>query len=275
VVAGRVRALGVAALAAASLALGTPTATASDRDDDAEVGHDVSYPQCDDDLPAEPAFAVVGVNGGLATRPNPCLADQLAWAAAEATGAVRAQPELQLYVNTANPGQVRDRVTTWPTRGRTPYGRCDGDNSRACSWRYGWERADVTVEDFFVPAAEDADVDPDPGHYTWWLDVETTNTWQTGSAPARARNRAALEGMAARLAVADAEVGLYSTRYQWWRIAGPVPRTSPLHDLDSWLAGSSTLAGARAACHRDPLVGGGRVVLTQYVVDGLDHDHSC
>ena len=273
--AGPVRALGVAAVAAASLALGTPAATASDRDDGAEVGYDVSFPQCGDDLPGEPAFAVVGVNGGLATRPNPCLAEQLAWAAAEATGEVPAQPEVQLYVNTANPGQVRGRVTTWPSRGVTPYGRCDGDNSRACSWRYGWERAAVTVEDFFVPAAEDADVDPDPGEYTWWLDVETTNTWQTGSAPARARNRAALEGMATRLTATGAEVGLYSTHHQWRRIAGPVPRDSPLHDLDTWLAGSRSLADARATCRCDPLVDGGRVVLTQYVVDGLDHDHSC
>ena len=270
--ASRGRTLGVAALVAASLALGMPAAAA---DEDAAVGYDVSIPQCDDTLPEDPAFAVVGVNGGLATRPNPCLAEQLAWAAEQASGEVDAQPDLQLYVNTANPGQVRDLVTTWPSRGRTPYGRCEGDNSRACSWRYGWERAAVTVQQFFVPAAEDAGVDPDPGKYTWWLDVETTNTWQTGSAPARARNRAALEGMAARLAATGAEVGLYSTGYQWRRITGVVPEDSPLYGLDSWLAGSTTPAGARATCHRAPLVGGGRVVLAQYVVDGLDHDRSC
>ena len=266
------RALGVAALAAVALACGVPSAAARDAP---EVGYDVSHPQCGDVLPRDPAFVVVGVNGGLATRPNPCLAEQLAWAAEEATGEVPAQPEVQLYVNTANPGQVRDLVTTWPTGGLTPYGRCDGDNSRACSWQYGWERAAVTVTDFFVPAAVDAGLDPDPGRYRWWLDVETTNTWQTGSAPARARNRAALEGMTTRLTVVGAEVGLYSTGHQWRRIAGPVPEDSPLHELDSWLAGSTSLADARKSCDRDPLVDGGRVVLTQYVEDGLDHDHSC
>ena len=267
----RGRALGVAAVVGASLAVGMPTAAA----DDGEVGYDVSHPQCGDDLPDAPAFGVVGVNGGLATRPNPCLAEQLAWAAEEATGEAEPQPEVQLYVNTANPGQVRHLVTTWPSRGRTPYGRCEGDNSRACSWRYGWERAAVAVRKFFVPAAEDAGVDPDPGEYTWWLDVETANTWQTGLAPARARNRAALEGMVARLTRSGAEVGLYSTGRQWRRITGVVLEDSPLYELDSWLAGSTTLAGARATCHRDPLVDGGRVVLTQYVADGLDHDHSC
>ena len=268
------RVLGVATVVAAALALGVPAA-AADPGDPGEVGYDVSHPQCGVELPDGAAFAVVGVNGGLATRPNPCLAEQLVWAATEATGEVAAQPRLQLYVNTANPGQVRDQVTTWPARGRTPYGRCEGDNSRACSWQYGWERATVTVQDFFVPAAEAAGVDPDPGHHTWWLDVGTANTWQTGSAPARARNRAALEGMAARLTATGAEVGLYSTGYQWRRITGRVPEDSPLYELDSWLAGSITLAGARAACRSDPLVDGGDVVLTQYVAVGLDHDHSC
>ncbi len=272
--AGGGRALGAAALAAASLTLGAP-AVAAGPGEDAEVGHDVSFPQCDDQLPDDPAFAIIGVNGGLATRPNPCLAEQLAWAAEETTGAVAAQPRLQLYVNTANPGQVRHRVTTWPAHGRTPYGRCEGTNSRACSWQYGWERAAVTVTEFFVPAAEAAGVDPDPGEHTWWLDVETTNTWQTGSIPARARNRAALEGMVARLAATGAEVGLYSTGRQWRRIAGVVAEDSPLHHLDSWLAGATSPVGARVTCRRDPLVDGGDVVLVQYVVGGLDHDHSC
>jgi hypothetical protein len=268
------RVLGVAAVAVAALSLGVPAA-AADPGDPRAVGYDVSHPQCGVELPDGPAFAVVGVNGGLATRPNPCLAEQLAWAATETTGEVAAQPRLQLHVNTANPGQVRDQVTTWPARGRTPYGRCEGDNSRACSWQYGWERAAVTVEEFFVPAAEAAGVDPDPGHHTWWLEVGTANTWQTGSAPARARNRATLEGMAARLAATGAEVGLSSTRHQWRRITGVVPAASPLHDLDSWLPGATSPRGARAACLREPLVDGGEVVLTQYVVDGLGHDHSC
>ena len=86
---GAGRALGAAALAAVSLVLGVPAAAAHPGDDP-EVGYDVSHPQCGEDLPDAPAFAVVGVNGGLATRPNPCLAEQLAWAAQEATGAVAA-----------------------------------------------------------------------------------------------------------------------------------------------------------------------------------------
>lgn len=238
------------------------------------VGIDVSHPQCGRDLPEEAAFAIVGVNGGVATRANPCLAEQLEWAW-ESNGSVPEQPAAQLYVNTANPGQVRDLVTTWPSAGVTPYGRCDGGNSAACSWRYGYERARDSVADFFVPAAREADAVSLPSRYTWWLDVETSNTWQRGSEDARSRNRAALEGMAAYLDSRGADIGLYSTGQQWARIVGSVPDDSPLAGLPSWLAGSSTLAEAVVACDLPPLTPEGRVTLTQYVPDDLDRNHSC
>ena len=80
------------------------------------VGYDVSYPQCGTALPRDRAFAVVGVNGGLSTRANPCLAAQLAWAWGS-SGAVREQPRAQVYLNTANPGELRTQVTTWPDDG--------------------------------------------------------------------------------------------------------------------------------------------------------------
>ncbi|HEX2073173.1 MAG TPA: hypothetical protein VHF92_05255 [Geodermatophilus sp.] len=270
---GRVRAVLVAALAATGLLMGPPPAARA-APEPTSVGYDVSHPQCGEDLPERRAFAIVGVNGGLATRRNPCLVEQLEWAAGS-SGAVSAQPAVQLYVNTANPGQVRHLVTTWPDDGQTPYGRCDGGNSRACSFRYGWIRAYVDVHGFFLPAARRAGLDPDPAAYRWWLDVESANTWQWGSAAALARNRAALEGMTAYLEQTGAEVGLYSTGRQWARIVGDVPRDSRLHGLDSWLAGALSRAGAEDNCADRPLVDGGEVVLTQYVEDDLDHDHSC
>jgi hypothetical protein len=238
------------------------------------VGYDVSHPQCDSALPSARAFAVVGVNGGLATRTNPCLADQLSWAW-RSNGVVESQPKAQIYLNTANPGQVLHLVTTWPEAGATPYGDCDGTNSRACSWEYGWERAQNTVVSFFTPAARAARVDSQPARYTWWLDVETMNTWQEGSTEALARNRATLEGMSAYLESRDARVGLYSTGQQWAQIVGTVPSDSNLAGSPSWLAGSTSLTDAQSDCSDPPLAPRSRVTLTQYVVDGLDRNHSC
>jgi hypothetical protein len=267
------RVLVAAVLAVATVLLAPGTATAAP----VEVGYDVSYPQCGEDLPRDRAFAIIGVNGGLSTRANPCLTEQLLWAW-DSSGAAGDQPGVELYLNSANPGQVLDLVTTWPTEGATPHGDCDGSNSAACSWQYGWERAQNSVVSFFTPAARAARVDSQPARYTWWLDVETTNTWQGGSGEALARNRATLEGMTAYLLSRDGQVGIYSTDQQWRQIAGRVDEDSPLAALDSWLAGASTSAEAADACDEDPLTPDGRVVLSQWVRDvrdGLDRNHSC
>jgi hypothetical protein len=264
------RLLAVTALAAVGVAVTAGTASAAPLAD----GYDISYPQCSKTPPSGQAWGVIGVNGGLATTANPCLASQLWWADGS-IGTVAAHPKTQLYLNTANPGEIRDQVTTWPQAGATPYGTCTGGNTTACSWQYGWERVQQSVTSTFEPAAMFAGIDPNPGSYTWWLDVETSNTWQWGSSAALARNRATLEGMTAYLVNRGGRVGLYSTARQWKAIAGSVGTGSTLRTLDSWLAGASTLSGARSLCAKPPLVAGGAVTMTQYVSGGLDHDVSC
>lgn len=264
--------LAVIALAALGITLGLPAGTASAAP--ATGGYDISHPQCDETLPSGQAWGVVGVNGGRATVANRCLIAHLSWAA-QSSGAVASQPPVQVYLNTANPGQVRDQVITWPDTGTTPYGTCTGGNTTACSWQYGYERARYSVTSYFVPSAAAARLDPSPASYVWWLDVETSNTWQSGSAAALERNRATLEGMTAYLNGTGASVGLYSTASQWKTIAGSVGTGSTLRKLDSWLAGASTSTGARSNCANAPLVAGGAVTMTQYVSGGLDHNVSC
>lgn len=237
-------------------------------------GYDVSYPQCGTALPTGQAFGIVGVNGGLATTANSCLSTQLGWAWQSVGGTL--QPKAQAYLNTANPGQIRHQVTTWPSSGTSPYGNCNGANNQACSWVYGYQRAQKSVQTFFEQAATAAGVSTNPGDYVWWLDVETANTWETGGSAALANNRAALEGWTYYLqTVAKANVGLYSTASQWRQIAGTVPATSSLYTLNSWLPGASTAAGATTNCNASPLVAGGKVTLAQYVSGGFDHDVSC
>jgi hypothetical protein len=249
------------ALTAAVLMLGALPAEAAT----SGSGNDVSWPQCGRPLPEGQAFAVVGVNNGLANTTNPCLATELSWAASSKGGT--AQPLVALYVNTANPGTAG---SWWPssnsyggTTVSNPYGQCtSGSVGAACSYMYGYAKA-----------YDDANIRGvgNPGKYTWWLDVETGNSWSTD----KAANRADLEGMAAYFTGIGASTGLYSTATQWNQIAGTVPSSSNLYALRSWLPGASSLASAKRKCSNAPLTGGGKVTLAQYVSGGFDYDASC
>jgi hypothetical protein len=246
------------------------------------VGYDISYPQCGKKLPTGQYFGIVGVNGGTAATTNTCLADQLAWANASKSGSN--QPKVQLYVNTANPGEVISQITTWPTNNidktgittPNPYGTCSGANDRACSWQYGWNRSVEADLDRFVPAAKKAGIDQEASAYTWWLDVETMNTWQSGSTEALARNTAALEGFAKYYQLKGATVGLYSTAVQWTQITGStVGAGGNLNGLGNWRPSGASLSNAIDNCKVAPLTTGGFISLTQYVQQNLDNNHSC
>lgn len=240
------------------------------------VGNDVSWPQCGDTLPTGQAFAIVGVNNGRANTTNPCLREQLAWARTS-TGATN-QPRVALYVNTANPGLAG---AWWPTSNvypggapsvPNPYGQCDGTGSAACAYVYGYAKAydNATIRGV-----------ANPEQYFWWLDVETMNTWQAD----KVANRAVLEGMTYYYSkvLRAAGVGIYSTSLQWTIIVGGVGRTtsgtvepgpSILNGLPSWIAGATTLTGAKRNCDSTPLTGG-TVAVTQYVSGDLDYNFAC
>lgn len=292
----------IASLAAGAM-LAAPASAADGRDRVSAlspVGNDISYPQCTSSgwadgtytgtgsttIPMGARFGIVGVNGGTAAIANPCLPAQLRWA--DSLPGLDGQPPLQLYVNTANPGAVLEQyeVTTWPllTDPANPYNEDDGVaqactedgvgvNDLACSWQYGWNRAEWTAG-LYDEAADVAGVSVDLADTVVWLDVETGNTWQTGTEGLE-RNAAALEGMAAFYVVRGAEVGLYSTAYQWNLIVGANGLTGTLAGLDSWLAGATNLRTAGAFCDTRPALTGGDVTLTQWVQRGFDNDLSC
>lgn len=260
------RKLASLALTLGLVLLGTGPASAAPPGTSDPVGIDVSWPQCGRSLPREPAFAIVGVNNGLANTTNPCLADQLAWAGTATTPALTPQPRVALYVNTANPGL---QGSWWPTsntykgtRVANPYGNCALHVFRACSYMYGYAKAydNATVRGVSRPAS-----------YFWWLDVETENSWQAD----KQANAAVLEGMTAYFQSIGARVGIYSTAYQWRQIAGGVPSTSPLAGLPSWLAGAPSLAGAKENCSLPGLTPRSRVAITQFISGGLDYNFPC
>lgn len=263
------------------------------------LGYDISYPQCNKTISTVPAFTIVGVNGGKASLPNPCLRKQLSWAA-NSTGLIANQDKVQLYVNTASPGNDIDLVASWPndnigqdgsdTTGLNRYGTCQidpatgkGADSPACAWQYGWERAYDAVQTYFASAVP-PELSADPLDYYWWLDVETLNSWHApDETDGYLKNVASLEGMTqyyTSLGTPERamRIGLYSTTYQWGQITGnAIAPDSPLQNRDTWYAlGSTTLATAKAACTKQkPLVASGSIVLTQFISKNLDNNFAC
>jgi hypothetical protein len=248
-------------LAATTLMPWSVGAASAAPEDDAPLGVDVSYPQCGQRLPTGQAFAIVGVNGGRPGTSNPCLDTELAWAAESVGGTVH--DDIQLYVNTGNPAA---QSALWPTSGDTPYGDCDGSNSRSCAYQYGWERA--------LDDATERGID-NPEQYMWWLDVEIANTWDRTEG-GHTRNAAVLEGMTDYFqSIGTRGVGLYSTRYQWGDIVGNgVDSTSSLNGLPNWRPTGTSLAEARSFCDLEPLTPGGVIEMTQYTAE-FDYNHSC
>jgi hypothetical protein len=266
-----------------------------------ETGNDISFPQCGSTFPVGQVFGIVGLNDGLPNTLNPCLGpsssytqSELYWAVSSSTGSTL-QPKASLYVNTSDPGDLFNGslVTDWPSSGTTPYGACTtmmvttstgpataGANSTACAWEYGQQLTSQDVS--WVSAAAAAINGQSPpvpvptaaSAYPWWLDVETSNTWQQGSS-GEAMNVALLQGMVSDLTTAGAtSIGVYATSEQWNDITGGTPSgTASLSGLDDWVPGAGTLGGAEADCGSGSFTEG-TVVLAQWTSD-IDNDVVC
>jgi hypothetical protein len=258
------------------------------------TGNDISWPQCGGAYPSGQAFGIVGLTGGLANTLNSCFGSELAWAwTSTGTSAPGKQPPASLYVNTADPGQAG--VTDWPTNNvdpnnrisPNPIGTCDGSDSPACAWQYGWNRAIADM----LGLAGTTQVSgvfgsTTPSTYTWWLDVETGNTWETG-AGGLANNVADLQGMVAAFTSAaetspngiplgGAAVGVYSTSSQWGQITGTPSGAAAgnLAGLANWIPGARTASAAASNCSLASFTGG-RVTVTQWFGKPYDGDYAC
>lgn len=253
-------------------------------------GYDVSYPQGNrvNSLPIPGPFTVVGVNGGRAFYPNEYLSSLLDWAG----------PNSELYLNTGNPGPV---VRTWETAPRLqpwPIGLSAGSSqgikicdstlpdSKECAYVYGYLAAQYSYNK--AKAVFDSKGWGNLTGRTWWLDVETVNSWRGLTnrgvfftdqgltlASAQARNVEYIKASVYFLrTVAQVQtVGIYSTTYQWGLITGG--NVSDFADVISWHAvGSGATAETRAKtlCASQPGFTGGQKVRVQYVDDALDLD---
>ena len=276
--------LAVTTAAAPALAKGGPPSSSGSKTSTTTTGNDISWPQCTGSLPSGQAFGIVGVNDGLANNLNPCLAGELIWAS-NSTGksSPGTQPKASLYVNTANPGSG---VGDWPKTNDAsipnPYNGCFAVNgsydTQGCAFQYGWERATQDMQ--WLAQSATTGVTLNPADYVWWLDVETGNSWETGTA-GLANNAADLQGMVAAFASATGQspaviTGVYSTSSQWNQITG-TPTGTPagnLAGLPNWIPGARTASGAASNCGLAPFTGGA-VVLTQWFGKPFDGDHAC
>lgn len=243
----------------------TPASAATAFPASGSTGADISYPQCGgtygSDLSSQ-SFGIVGVNGGRPMEPNSCFASELQWETGLGSSA-----SVQVYVNTADPGNI---VSDWPTSGTSPYGDCmavghgkKGANSTACAYVYGENEATYDVAQVGATNA---------ASYQWWLDVETTNSWQ--SRHNLEMNQASLDGMLSVLP--SGQVGVYSTSYQWGKIVGNLDSNSAaLGALPQWIpTGQGSASVAQADCTTIPQFTTGRLVYTQYTAT-YDYDYAC
>ena len=256
----------------------------------ATTGNDISWPQCGGSYPSGQAFGIVGVNGGLADNSNPCLDSELSWALASPGVTTRTggtQPPASLYVNTGDPGPS-DWTALEGEEG--DYGTCSGSNPNACAWQYGYNMATADVANAITSLGSSVPRSfSSPADYPWWLDVETGNTWQTGTS-GQAMNVADLAGMVYELEkVADipaTNIGVYSTSYQWTTITGGSntytstlypyhSEASELAGLNDWIPGARSASGAQTNCTAQTAFTGGKVTLTQWFGHTFDGDVAC
>jgi hypothetical protein len=221
-------------------------------------GYDISYPQCGAAYPTNPAFAIVGVNGGLVFSVNECLASQITWGGGAAA---------ELYINTGNPGPAVSRF--WPNGQTTPR-VCDAANNDTtdCAYDYGWNAAKHSFETAAAAYTQNG-LSASPAETAWWLDVETMNSWREDTA----LNVAALQGEVDYLrSVGVTKLGFYSTTVQWNEITGG---TKTFSTLPSWGAGAPSQKAAERHCISTPGFTGGRLAMVQYIYSGFDADVRC
>jgi hypothetical protein len=113
------------------------------------TGVDVSYPNCSTKVPAVD-FGIVGVTGGLVYSTNSCLANEASHFS-----------NLSLYANT---GLNASTKSAYYVQAKA---NCNGDVYCA-AYNYGYSAAQNAVS-----YAKSQNI----ASSTWWLDVETSNTW--------------------------------------------------------------------------------------------------
>lgn len=231
-----VRAVALAIAAAALLATPalayTPGAT----------GFDISYPQCGAAAPSG-SFAIIGVTGGRAFSTNPCFDDEYRKALA-AVGA----GQVSVYMN------LNAAIGSSASNGATgPRGTCPKSDKDCQAYNYGANAAEAA----HTYASKSGQFS------TWWLDIETANSWNAKDA----LNRTTIQGAVDALKKKSIQVGIYSAPYAWNSITGGWKNGMPV-----WFAGTSSTRCADAQANSFT---NGTVLVVQTASGASNGDLAC
>lgn len=209
------------------------------------IGVDVSYPDGSATIPTTATFGIVGVTGGLTYTDNTYLA-------AEAGHFTN----LSFYANT---GLNASSTSTYYQQAVAEATASGG--AHAAAYYYGYNAGQAALA---YATAQGENVKT-----TWWLDVETANTWNSDTA----LNRQSLQGEYDALQAGGATlVGVYSTTYQWGVITGGWQNGWP-----SWGATALPTATQALTYSTGHEFSGGPSYLMQYRPTGavIDYDVAC
>ncbi|HWJ82698.1 MAG TPA: hypothetical protein VNS55_10700 [Nocardioides sp.] len=223
------------------------------------VGADVSWPQCPAGMgipqrrsagapmPLETSeYVVIGLTNGPAFYPNPCLADQVAWATDRkmlvAAYSVISYPDADILQRFGDQG---------PYDAATRLGRLRNVGYQQA----GFNVASMRKVGLVTPIV--------------WLDVEPVSDWEWSRD--LGANAAVVEGAARGYRDAGYQTGVYSTPLLWSDIVGDLAFGIP-----EWrAAGQTSREEALNRCGDDWSIQGGRAVLGQWVEAGRDMNVTC
>ncbi|MPY79614.1 MAG: hypothetical protein GEV04_14275 [Actinophytocola sp.] len=224
------------------------------------LGADISYPNCPKGIgipqretkglpkPLPDAeFVVIGLTNGPAYFPNPCLADQVAWAKQR-----KMMVAAYSVLSFPDDRQLRAYGAAGPYDGSARLGRLRNA---------GYAQALFNMSSLQSAGLETPVI---------WLDIEPVSGWEwtrdTGA------NFAVIQGAMKGYREAGFRLGLYSVPRYWDSIAGG--RTLGLPEWRS--AGETSRARAVSRC-RDPEASlqGGPAILAQWWDAERDHDVTC
>jgi hypothetical protein len=219
-------------------------------------GYDISWPQCGGAYPPPSAVAIVGVNDGRAFTTNPCVGSEAAWAGGN----------LDAYMSLNSPERVDSSDSTGPA------GACAPSANACIAYNYGYNAAKgalaVASSKSLVPRM-------------WWIDVETVGAcgssfptegssyWSCN----QSLNSRTIQGALDAARGAGAQIGIYSTSYQWGVITGgyaPSGGSAP-----NWIPGDEASPPSSWCSGSHDFAGGSPWLLQIYPTQTYDRDQAC